>query len=1546
MYKFIIFCILSVLLTNNKSYPQNWVYSGNFPDDNFYGGSGGQGITIDSEGKIWITKYNLEYYDPAGTDVNLIHIFNPDGTPAPFSPIWNLSVNGTPENLIYRARGLRTDINGDIIYVNEGQQMWRIAHQNGTGMNKVDLNIGTSPTTPAIAENGHIFVAPVFNQGLFIQEYDYDFAFLGNVVELSTLVEDYSRSIECSNDGNTLYFPIFENRKTVVVYNRVNYSDPFEEVGTVLDGISCESITKNKLTGNLWLSGGSYFDLPAPGSTFIPNTWYEFDLNSNSVVDSINWVFNTPSNPKERPRGIAFSDDNLNAYVICFGEDSFPIVQRFFYEPNIIHWTGENFDDAVGSFFPDPFTYNETFFTNGINSYLNLSNSTDRYEGSGSMKIDYLVEDIDPNWSGYVVRTTYNVNQPGILPYIDLSGGNVLSLWYKIITPTTFSYPGNMRFEFKLSEYNDVGQHDLWVHFTNLNLNDITGSWINILMPLKKDDSGINGFKWQLGDGDQILQLENIKGFEISVTYETDDGSLDIPTASGTFLIDDLALIYNPDLGLVAYYPFNGNFEDSSGNGNTGNPIGGVAFSTNRFDSVNTAVQFNGIDGYIEVANSATLQSPTDEITLAGWINLEEFLGVPVAGIVMKTNTSGHGQFGLGYEEVTAQPAVYYVQNGGNQGWGYEISLNRGQWYFIATTYSENVSKIYLDGILLGSSDLSVPIVPDNNPLTIGLESQADAEYMHGKLDDIRIYSRALTETEILDLYHENGWAGGNQISGTIRDVIVNLQNGSIDYTPLETEVTLYNGINPVAITTSDITGYFILDDIPPGDYSLELKKTGQVPDSDEFYTVKSRYQVSTGQNLTNLEILFGLVGQKRKLVDSLENLQIRIDLLFGWWQPFIEINGYDEEQVKILLTEFSNINSEYENIKNSLARLFLAESAIKIYYDDASEMTIESLKSFYGLGKSVFSTIKMAKKIEELTESPLIRKLMWKIVRLGLKIGKTAVLYACSEIEPPIGPRLHSNFNILFSTLDGVAQGPSALFEETIKAIVFPMGSKLFLDNVYIPITQENILIVENLSSNFNYSGTFSDAFNITDERNNAHQSSTQNAKATGELLRNTSDVLETASNIFNIAGTVLGLSGIGTALTPIIVGIGNVLQVLSVGTVAASIGVTGIQLAKTPKDLNITVNKSYVPSFVQNPIYYNNYAIDSKYGSNSDIVNNPSIALMEYNDELLVILQNIQNGERDLAIQNISELINLDSSLNYSTELSIFPFLSVAHKADSTVFGFDSLYFNTCNLIGSSLTNRISLYTRLLQYYVDSTNTTYLDTLTSIGTETINSNNDMADKIIELNLITQSIAHPPFVASTLLEAPIEIGYNTAFPLKIKFKNFGQMDVSELYLKLTLSSGFTTSQDSVFVGNFYAGQEDSIIFSITSPSIDTSGYYNISFIAADLSSIPVSGPIICKLVTGIDDQKFIPMIYSISQNYPNPFNPVTKINYALSSAVIVDLKIYNVLGQLVTTLVNEELSAGYYEVDFNGAELPSGVYFYRLQAGSFIDTKKMVLLK
>ncbi|WP_304131195.1 T9SS type A sorting domain-containing protein [Ignavibacterium album] len=104
------------------------------------------------------------------------------------------------------------------------------------------------------------------------------------------------------------------------------------------------------------------------------------------------------------------------------------------------------------------------------------------------------------------------------------------------------------------------------------------------------------------------------------------------------------------------------------------------------------------------------------------------------------------------------------------------------------------------------------------------------------------------------------------------------------------------------------------------------------------------------------------------------------------------------------------------------------------------------------------------------------------------------------------------------------------------------------------------------------------------------------------------------------------------------------------------------------------------------------------------------------------------------------------------------------------------------------------------------------------------------------------------------------------------------------------------------------------------------------------------------NIVTDVEDEKQIPTEFALEQNYPNPFNPSTKIRFSIPNVgtelALSVLKVYDILGNEVATLVNEEKPAGVYEVEFNASQLSSGIYFYKLSAGSFTEVKKMTVLK
>ena len=132
-------------------------------------------------------------------------------------------------------------------------------------------------------------------------------------------------------------------------------------------------------------------------------------------------------------------------------------------------------------------------------------------------------------------------------------------------------------------------------------------------------------------------------------------------------------------------------------------------------------------------------------------------------------------------------------------------------------------------------------------------------------------------------------------------------------------------------------------------------------------------------------------------------------------------------------------------------------------------------------------------------------------------------------------------------------------------------------------------------------------------------------------------------------------------------------------------------------------------------------------------------------------------------------------------------------------------------------------------------------------------------------------------------------------------------------------------------------------IYTDTTASTGT-WFYRLKQVDLD-GTVHYSDGILVDVLTDVEESP-LPTTYSLDQNYPNPFNPSTTIEFALPNGGYVSLKVFNVLGKEVATLVSRELPTGRYGAHLDAADLPSGTYFYRLQAGDFVDTKKLLLLK
>jgi len=240
------------------------------------------------------------------------------------------------------------------------------------------------------------------------------------------------------------------------------------------------------------------------------------------------------------------------------------------------------------------------------------------------------------------------------------------------------------------------------------------------------------------------------------------------------------------------------------------------------------------------------------------------------------------------------------------------------------------------------------------------------------------------------------------------------------------------------------------------------------------------------------------------------------------------------------------------------------------------------------------------------------------------------------------------------------------------------------------------------------------------------------------------------------------------------------------------------------------------------------------------------------------------------------------------------------------------------------------------------------FIDTLhfapTSIGTQAaaliITSSSPTSPDTISVSGYCFGVPAVQFNAKTISFGKIGIGQYKDTTVTITNSGTDTLKISSI-----------VSSDSIFVPrsavmNITPGQSsiDTLRFLPLALGTDSAWITILSNAHSSPDTIKVSG--IGDVGTKVDPGTELPKSYALSQNYPNPFNPSTTIAFALPSRSFVTLKIYDMLGREVAVLASEELAAGNYTRQWYAASLSSGIYFYRLEAGSFIQTKKLILLK
>ncbi len=255
--------------------------------------------------------------------------------------------------------------------------------------------------------------------------------------------------------------------------------------------------------------------------------------------------------------------------------------------------------------------------------------------------------------------------------------------------------------------------------------------------------------------------------------------------------------------------------------------------------------------------------------------------------------------------------------------------------------------------------------------------------------------------------------------------------------------------------------------------------------------------------------------------------------------------------------------------------------------------------------------------------------------------------------------------------------------------------------------------------------------------------------------------------------------------------------------------------------------------------------------------------------------------------------------------------------------------------------------------------------------------SDSQLIQSIIKINGVFQNHSHQKYPVinfnpvTLVTDSSFQISFIVDHYYSRIYSPYGGNDsllfnyIDSVFIESYYSNGTTTINELPILVSNLPNEKEYLLDTVLNLNLLTNGYnfyYRIKAVDKGIISHTTFSPgfgyykIVYDTTTGVNEFDNKPITFQLYQNYPNPFNPVTKIEYSIPNrdnplqggarGGLVTLKVYDMLGIEIAVLVNEEKSAGTYEVTWYAENLPSGVYFYQLKAGNYIQTKKLILLK
>jgi Leucine-rich repeat (LRR) protein/uncharacterized protein YdeI (BOF family) len=1543
----------------------SWDFEGSFPSDSFEykDGIGGiHGLVADNNGKIWIHHYfAVDTIDVNGveTEIAPLFIFNEDGSQTSLSPIQSVQLEGETHYFeAAGARGLTLTNNGDILISND-DQLILVDANTGEAINHYEAPNNSPLTKASVADDGTIAVGYVFPD-LPVHILDENL----NQLYTTSTIPRFKRTVEITDDASKIYVMVVGqagsvNEQRTVIYENDGTGNDYEYVGDlgILTGVSVESSDMHN--GNLWVSGGSSYETPA-NNNFEPNTWYEIDLNTNEIINEISWQ-SIADEDNLRPRGITFSGNK--AYIGQFNSTEDPIVQVF--SNNSIRTIEDARNLSIGATVtvkgvvttPDYRPNGTTFFiqdeTAGINIFNAAARTVEVAEGdsveiTGKIKVfnglvEIVPDDVETDIT--IINSGNELPEPQVITYqefidagdpatdTDQLQGSLVTV--ENITTDTTSWPADDT-SVNITA-NDVDDNEYAIRVWGgteaasykplsgyFNLTGVLGTYNNSqLSPFYASDfeyveapepsEGIPEPPYAIGD--TINYNGSFEHTELGDT-EADAWAFNMTNGSSVEIMDDAS--DGDNRALQFNVSWNGIDDEWWNNEVVNEPINVVEGERYRFsvdlkadDSTRIAKPYIGVSQSGNFERRPDINTP--EVALASEYTKWEMEWTATAADELHTM-----RFGIEFNTEANDGGIIYIDNARVE--RVEIaSTSEADSLALVDLYNNtngdewNNNENWLDGPVKSWYGIHVE---DGKVTSIDLNNNN----LNGELPDS--FSN-LTKVSEIFFYNNPDLTG--DIFGLIVgfDNLVRLRGHDCDfYGEIPPEIGNHINFEDIAMwgnrlsgnIPSEIGNLTNLWQLTMWDNEFEGSIPSTIGNLDNLVEFDFGNNNLSGQipetffELTNLEhiLIYGnsLQADLSSFVNftKLRNLSLSNNELSGAIPASIE-NLTELEQLNIDNNQISgSLPAEIGNLQN--LRIFVAwgnqfEGGLPEELGNLS--SVEELNiGNEGLGGEIPTSLGQLENLHtlRLNSADLTGEIPVELSNLA----NLEYLYLYdNNLSGEIPSELSNLENLrlmylyLNENLSGNLPAGFGQLQQLERLSINNTSVSGEIPSEWGMLEKLNFLRLENND----LTGRLPESFIDLDSLNTFYLDGNNVSLATNNKMKGWIEGIDNfrSSGIVELSLPVLASPGEETAQP-----------------VPSLLSWNGDQNADfytielyTDESLEDTVNilEFYPDSWVSideldhNTTYYWRVASEVTYGQSdwSEVGTFTTMLDSEVGPELLT--PELEQDSVTLPVSfSWSEVEGAQTYYLEITQVPSFDTTNTVKELTGTEFVFEEAldetdYFWRVRAEADGAPGGWSAVG------------TFTTELRPPETPTWEPE-DGAENVPVENVLAWNSSERADTYN------LQLADNEDFETLI----IDQSGLEETELEVSLE-GQTTYYWRIQAVNSSGSSEWSSAASFTT-----------------------------EMTTGIGDEEALPDEFAIHQNYPNPFNPTTVISYQIPVNSDVELKVFDMLGREITTLVRERKTAGSYEVNFDASSLSSGMYIYQIQAGNYLQTKKMMLIK